>query len=111
MPFREYRKYFPVTVQKIYLNHAAISPYSTQVTDRLEEFIDERGFGVIDNFLKGDELRSQTRVNLAKMINARPEYIAFVQNTSQGFNILVNALPWQPGDEIILTDYEFPANV
>jgi len=111
MPFREYRKYFPITAQKIYLNHAAISPYSTRVTDRLEEFIDERSFGVIDNFSKGDELRNRARADLAKMINAKPDQIAFVQNTSQGLNILVNSLNWQPGDEIILTDYEFPANV
>jgi len=111
MPFKEYRKYFPVTLEKIYLNHAAVSPFSTRVQDRLEEFIDERSFGVIDNFKNADKLRSETRKNLGKMINAVPEQIGFIQNTSQGFNILVNGLSWQPGDEIILFDYEFPSNI
>ncbi len=111
MPFKEYRKYFPVTLEKIYLNHAAVSPFSTRVQDRLEEFIDVRSFGIIDNFKNADKLRDETRKNLAKMINAVPEQIGFIQNTSQGFNILVNGLSWQPGDEIILFDYEFPSNL
>ena len=111
MNFQEYRKLFPVTAQKIYMNHAAISPFSTKVLDRVEEFLDERSFGAIDNFTYADELRKATRLNIARMIKAQAEQIAFIQNTSQGFNILVNGLNWQPGDEIILTDYEFPSNI
>ncbi len=109
--FSKYRSLFPITSQKIYMNHAAISPLSVRVTDRLEEFIDERSFGIIDSFRMGDELRSKTRQMLAKMINARPEQIAFIQNTSEGFNHLANGLHWQPGDEIILAEGEFPSNV
>lgn len=93
------------------MNHAAISPLSVRVTDRLEEFIDERSFGVIDSFQMGDALRTKTRQMLAKMINARPQQIAFIQNTSEGFNHLVNGLHWRPGDEILLAEGEFPSNV
>ena len=109
--FKKYRALFPVTSQKIYMNHAAISPLSVRVTDRLEEFIDERSFGVIDSFQMGDALRTKTRQMLAKMINARPQQIAFIQNTSEGFNHLVNGLHWRPGDEILLAEGEFPSNV
>ena len=109
--FSKYRTRFPITAQKIYLNHAAISPLSVNVTDRLEEFIDERSFGVIDSFPTGDALRTKTREMLAKMIRARPEEIAFIQNTSEGFNHLANGLNWQTGDEIILAEGEFPSNV
>ncbi len=109
--FSKYRSLFPVTSQKIYMNHAAISPLSVRVTDRLEEFIDERSFGVIDSFQNGDALRSKTRQMLAKMINADPRQIAFIQNTSEGFNHLVNGLNWQPGDEVVLAEGEFPSNV
>jgi len=111
MPFRQYRKLFPITAQKIYLNHAAISPLSTRVTDRLDEFIDERSFGLIDNFKAADQTRQRLREVLAKMINARAKDIVFIQNTSEGFNHLVNGLEWQAGDEIILTEVEFPSNI
>ncbi len=109
--FDEYRKLFPVTAQKIYLNHAAISPFSTRVTDRLEWFLDERQFGTIDVFHQADELRQKTRQMLAQLINAKPENIAFITNTSEGFNHLVNGLDWQAGDEIIIPDCEFPSNM
>lgn len=106
-----YRRLFPVTLQKIYLNHAAISPLSTRVTDRLDWYLDERQFGTIDTYYQVREIRDETRRNIAAMIKAAPESIAFIGNTSEGFNHLVNGLTWQPGDQIILTDYEFPSNV
>ncbi|MHB2153322.1 aminotransferase class V-fold PLP-dependent enzyme [Calditrichota bacterium GD2] len=109
--FHDYRKLFPITSQKIYLNHAAISPFSTRVTERLEWYVDERQFGTIDVFKKADELRNKTRNLLARLINARPENIAFITNTSEGFNHLVNGLEWQAGDELLVPDCEFPSNM
>lgn len=111
MPFREYRKLFPVTSQKIYLNHAAISPLSSRVTEQLEWHIDERMFGMIDIYPESDKIRNSARTLAAKMLNAHSEEIAFTFNTSDGLNILANGINWKQNDEIILTDYEFPANI
>jgi len=111
MPLSQYRKYFPVTLQKTYLNHAAVSPLSTRVTDKLDEYIDQRSFGSIETYQSAVEVREQARKSVARLINAQEEQIAFITNTSEGFNHLVNGLQWQKGDQIILTDYEFPANV
>jgi len=109
--FEEYRKLFPVTMQKIYLNHAAIAPLSTRVTNRMDEFIDERSFGVIDNFPNGETYRNSARETIAAMIHAQPQQIAFIVNTSEGFNHLVNGLDWRKGDEVLLVEGEFPSNV
>lgn len=109
--FNEYRKLFPVTLQKIYLNHAAISPLSTRVTNRMDEFIDERSFGVIDNFPNGARYRNLARETIANIIHAQAEQIAFITNTSEGFNHLVNGLEWHAGDEVLLVEGEFPSNV
>ena len=111
MPFSAYRKYFPVTAQKIYLNHAAISPLSTVVTEKMEWYLDERSFGSIDVFGRAKEIRDEARQTIARIINAPADNIAFIGNTSEGFNHLVNGLQWQEGDDIILTDYEFPSNI
>ncbi len=111
MELKDYRKLFPVTLQKIYLNHAAISPLSTKVTDQLEWLLDDRQFGEIDSFLAADQIRNEARTILARLINARPENIAFISNTSEGFNHLVNGLEWKAGDEILVPDCEFPSNV
>ncbi len=108
---QEFRTHFPITTQKIYLNHAAISPMSTAVTEMLEWYMDERMFGGVDLYREVTAVRDKTRNRLAEMINGKAEYIAFIQNTSEGFNWLAQGLEWQAGDRIILTDYEFPANV
>ncbi|NOX89854.1 MAG: aminotransferase class V-fold PLP-dependent enzyme [Calditrichaeota bacterium] len=111
MDLSKYRKLFPITTQKIYLNHAAISPFSIRVTDRMEWYLDERSIGNIDSFPEVNKIRRQTRELIAKMINAKAESIAFITNTSEGFNHLVNGLNWREGDEILIPDCEFPSNV
>jgi len=111
MSFNEYRKLFPITLQKIYLNHAAISPMSIRVTDQLDWYMNERSFGSVDVYKNAVDIRQQTRELIAKMINADSEQIAFISNTSEGFNWLANGLDWKRGDQIVLTDYEFPSNV
>jgi len=111
MNLTEIRKLFPVTAQKVYLNHAAISPLSSRVTEKLEWYIDERMFGEIDVFEQANAIRQKLRHSVARLINAQPEHIGFVMNTSEGFNWLVHGLTWQKGDQVILFDYEFPSNI
>jgi selenocysteine lyase/cysteine desulfurase len=48
---------------------------------------------------------------LAALVNATPEEIGFVQNTSHGLNIAAQSLPLDPEDNVIFCDMEFPANV
>ena len=111
MELSEYRKLFPVTTQKIYLNHAAISPMSLRVTEMLEWYMDERCFGIIDIYPRVLEIREAARAMAANLLNTDPAHIAFITNTSEGFNILAQGLSWKSGDQILLTDYEFPSNI
>jgi len=111
MTLNYFRRFFPITAKKIYMNHAAISPMSTRVTEKLDWYIDERSFGLVDIYPKAIEIRESLRGSAARLINTKPENIAFISNTSEGFNILVHGLEWQQGDQIILTDYEFPSNI
>ena len=45
------------------------------------------------------------------MINCNINRTAFVDNTSNGLNILAQSIEWKKGDRILLNDIEFPANV
>jgi len=51
------------------------------------------------------------RALLARLIGSTPDRIALLQNTSAGLNVIANGLDWQPGDEILIPEGEFPANV
>jgi selenocysteine lyase/cysteine desulfurase len=107
----EYRAFFPVTKKRRYLNHAATSPMSTRVIEALQKYIESRSVGIVDpwreNFAKGDEIRGL----IARLINAPPERIALIKNTSTGFNVLATGLSWKEGDHLLLNDMEFPSNV
>jgi len=58
-----------------------------------------------------ETLDQDLRQVLGRLINASPEEIALVQNTAEGINIAAHAIPFQPGDNVIFCDMEYPANV
>jgi selenocysteine lyase/cysteine desulfurase len=47
----------------------------------------------------------------AKLINAEPEEVAFVKNTSHGLSIVAEGLEWKTGDNVLVYEKEFPSNV
>jgi selenocysteine lyase/cysteine desulfurase len=111
MSLSQYRNLFPVTADTAYLNHAAISPLSTKVTDAILKHLQARSSGSIDVFEDVIAAKLHLKNNLSELIGSRPEEIALVSNTSEGFNWLVNGLNWQEGDRILLLEDEFPSNV
>ena len=50
------------------------------------------------------------RAKLASLIHASPTDIAFIPSTAHGLAIPLHGLDWQPGDEILTLDPEFPNN-
>jgi len=70
----------------------------------------------IDNFGEGLipaawEMVGETRKEVAKLIRANPEEIAFVKNTTEGMGIIANGYPLNKGDNIIVADQEHPTNL
>ncbi len=111
MPFSSFRSLFPFAGNKVYLNHAAVSPLSTDVREKMEWFINERSFGDIEFIDETIKIKEETRSLLAQLIHAEKDHIGFVTNTSEGLNILAQGLEWKEGDEIIIPECEFPANI
>ena len=107
-----YRSWFPhLAAGKIWLNHAAVSPLSSRVTRIINNYVSNRSVDNIDVFPSILKSVQHTKSNLASLIGATPDRIAFVTNTSEGLNILAGGLGWKSGDRILLNDSEFPANV
>ena len=52
-----------------------------------------------------------TKTMLGNLINTSSDRITFVDNTTNGLNILAQGINWTKGDRILLNDIEFPANV
>jgi len=110
MKLDELRQEFPLTEELTYLNHAATSPLPGRTRAAMTSFIETRRF-VRRAREEYETLDQDLRQALGQLINASPEEIALVQNTAEGINIAAHAIPFQPGDNVILCDMEYPANV
>ncbi len=106
-----HRGLFPVTQSLIYLNHAAVAPLPSPVSEAIRGLAEDATlYGSLhyDRWLSAYEgLRSAA----ARMIGASSGEIAIVKNTSEGISTVARGVRWRPGDRVITFDGEFPANV
>ena len=100
------RKRFPVTQRFAYLNSAAAGPVSVASQTAAAGYYEKmmRDGDVHWNRWLAD--REAVRRKIAAFINAEPEEIALTTNTSQGMNVIVDAL--EDRGEVISSQLEFP---
>lgn len=55
--------------------------------------------------------RTAARTAAAALLECAPEELAMVPNTSTGLHLVADGLRWEPGDEVVVFDRDFPANV
>ena len=95
----------------LYLNHAAVSPWPERTCNAVKTFAEENqkfGARYYPRWMKKeDELREQ----ITTLINApSPNDIALLKNTSEALSFVAYGLDWQPGDNIVISNHEFPSN-
>jgi len=101
------REQFPITESKVFLNHAAQSPLPKPVADAIHRYTDEFSkFGT--SLIECDRWG---KPHFAKLIGARSEEIALIENTSVGLNIAASVLHYPPGSKMVTTDLEYPSVV
>ncbi|UCH29901.1 MAG: aminotransferase class V-fold PLP-dependent enzyme [Myxococcales bacterium] len=105
------RALFPDLEGVAYLAHAAISPLSTPVCERITEVARDYARGGMAGFVRWAPRLRQVRQDLASLISANAREVAFVANTTQGVIDIAFGIPWRKGDRVVLFDGEFPANV
>src|SRR5215210_8402040 len=100
------RAEFPVTETYAYLNSAGAGPVSRHTAAAAAQFYRE-------TLESGDRLwehwlarRERARADVARLINAEPDEIAFTTNTSSGMNLIVDAL--EGVGRVVSCELEFP---
>jgi selenocysteine lyase/cysteine desulfurase len=102
---------FPWTTDTIYLNNASIGPLPERTRLELERFNRRRA---APHLLPDRELfamLAETRRKVARLVGATAEEIALAVNTGFGLSMAARALPLRPGEVVLVSDREFPANV
>ncbi|HEY5602269.1 MAG TPA: aminotransferase class V-fold PLP-dependent enzyme [Gammaproteobacteria bacterium] len=95
----------------VYLNHAAVSPWPVRTRNAVIQFAEENSrFGSL-NYLQWLETETALRKQLQSLINAPSHLdIALVKNTSEALSMVAYGIDWHPGDNVVITDQEFPSN-
>jgi selenocysteine lyase/cysteine desulfurase len=111
MDWTALRSAFPVTRNWAFLDHAAVAPLSAPAQQALVEwaaYMTENGGA---HWSRWPRRIDEVRALAARLLNADPEDVAFVKNTSEGIGIVAEGFPWQPGDNVVTAAEEYPANV
>jgi len=102
---------FPLLSDIYYLNHAAVAPWPRRTTEAVKRFAEENttmGARRYDQWLR---IEAELREQLRKLLNApHTDDIALLKNTSEGLSVVAYGLDWRAGDNIIISNEEFPSN-
>lgn len=58
-----------------------------------------------------EETHRRTKEKTARLFSVSPEEITFLSSASDGINLLAHSIDWQPGDNVVVADVEFPSDV
>lgn len=107
--FRE--EEFPVTRDRIFLAHAAVTVLPHAVEQAMRDFNHACSTGDIDFtevHLAGMDAARET---VAQLLGAFANEIALLGPTSLGLSLVANGLTWKAGDEVVCYLDDYPANV
>ncbi len=105
------RALFPVTRRYAYLNHASVAALPTPVLEAMNRYLAERAQGGSEALSDWEDRLEGIRRLCARLIGAHRDEIVLTGSVSHGLNIVAAGLRWQPGDNLICAETEFPANV
>ncbi len=110
MDWEALRDEFPITRNFNFQNHAAVAPLSRRAAEAMRRYVAhcEQNSYLRGNFYKQADM---VRQSCARLINAKPDEVTFIKNTSEGLSMVANGLNWRNGDNVVSTSVEFPANV
>jgi len=102
---------FPATERCMYFNAAGHSLSPACVINAMKNFLDSAlQDGLVEGMAPYGKIDS-VREKIAKLIHARREEIALMRNTSDGLSTIANGIRFKEGENVIISDIEFPSIV
>jgi cysteine desulfurase / selenocysteine lyase len=101
---------FPVTREKIFLSHAAVCALPRRVSEAVRDYAVKCTLGDQEETMPIAEIQ-RARASAARLLNAKPDEIAFVGPTSLALSFVASGLPWRKGDNLLIYFDDYPSNV
>ena len=107
----DFQKEFPLNDEILYLNHAAVAPWPLRTKLAVHKFATQNAAVGSKHYLGWLETEQNLRNKLATLVDANhSDEIALLKSTSEGLSTIAYGLDWHSGDEIIISNEEFPSN-
>ncbi len=111
-PWTSMRSQFPAAAEMAYLNHAAVAPLPAPCRRRMEDYLDELSrFGAAHYPAAPFALLQRARELGGRLMGASPDDVFMVRSTTQGIGVAATGIPYRDGDNVVIVEGEFPANV
>lgn len=106
-----WRQQMPVAPKWAYFDHAAVGPLSGPAAESLRQFTETASLNGDVFWMDWSKRINTLREMTAELIHCDADEVALVPNTTTGVNFVANGFPWQPGDNVIVPEGEFPSNL
>lgn len=106
-----FRSLMPVTRKWAYFDHAAVAPLPEPTVQTIHSWAAEAACEGDTVWARWVQRTEDARQLAAELIGADPGEIALVGNTTTAITLVAEGLAWEPGDNVVLPDNEFPSNV
>ena len=101
---------FPYAREAGYFNTAAEGLLPRSGREALLRYADDKARGERGRAaMYATETRLRERA--AQRIAARPDQVTFLPSAARGVGVVLEAIDWQPGDNVVTGEAEFPSNV
>jgi cysteine desulfurase/selenocysteine lyase len=111
MDIDQARKEFGPFNGRVWLNCAHQGPLPRSAQDAARRAIREKASPYLIDEATFWQLPEELRATVASLIGAPTDEIILGNATSYGLNLLVQGLPLEAGDEVLLVDGDFPASL
>lgn len=101
---------FPILKKLVFLNHAGVAPISARAAGAVRRYADQAESAAYCGAGWYAQARGVKKLTAQLIGTTGEDQIAFVANTSTGLSLVAKGLTWQPGDQVVITNVEYPAN-
>ena len=105
------RAEFPVAEHWAYFDHAAVAPLPRRSADAIRLWADDQAANGVVHWLQWERKLDGLRRDLAELIAASTDEIAFVGSTTHGIGLVAEGFPWRDGDNVVTAEEEYPSNL
>jgi len=106
-----FQEEFPQALGLRYLNHAAVAPWPRRAVLAVAAFAEQNVQIGARDYPHWLLVEQRLRERLMRLLNAPSTAdIALVKNTSEALSFVAFGLDWQAGEQIVISDEEFPSN-